>query len=292
MRQKFVGTGVALVTPFDNTGAVDYKSLKLLLDHVITNKVDYLVVNGTTAESATLTDAERNDILAFIINENNNRLPIVYGLGGNNTAEVISKIKALNTTGVDAILSVCPYYNKPSQEGIFLHYQALAQASALPIILYNIPSRTGVNMAPNTIIRLSKVPNIIGVKDATTDITLTLDILKGIPKDFLLLAGDDMWAVPLIALGGQGSISVLANSHPLQFSNMINAALNNEFQKSTTILKSLTTFNHLLYEEGNPVGIKTALQKLNICDNSVRLPLAQASQALVDRIAIAMDEIS
>lgn len=284
MYNQFVGTGVALVTPFDSKGAVDFDGLKKLLRHTIDNKVDYLVVNGTTAESATTTDEEKKAILQYILKENNGMLPIMYGLGGNNTYELIEKIKNTDFTGINALLSVSPYYNKPSQEGIYLHYKAIAEASPVPVFLYNVPSRTGSNIAPQTTIRLSKIPNIAGIKDANTDLAHCLEILKYVPKDFLVISGDDMWALPLIALGGKGAISVLANAYPSQFSNMIRFALNNQFEEGATILNSLSGLNPLLYEEGNPVGLKTVLEQLNICKSFTRLPLAPASLMLKEKI--------
>lgn len=284
MYNQFVGTGVALVTPFDSKGAIDFDGLKNLLRHTIDNKVDYLVVNGTTAESATTTEDEKKAILQYILSENNGRLPIMYGMGGNNTQELIEKIKKTDFNGINALLSVSPYYNKPSQEGIYLHYKAIAEASPVPVFLYNVPSRTGSNIAAQTTIKLSQVPNIIGIKDANTDLAHCLEIIKYVPKDFLVISGDDMWSLPLIALGGKGAISVLANAYPSQFSNMIRLALNNQFEESTSILKSFSGLNPLLYEEGNPVGLKTVLEKLNICKSFTRLPLAPASLILIEKI--------
>lgn len=284
MYNQFVGTGVALVTPFDSKGAIDFDGLKNLLRHTIDNKVDYLVVNGTTAESATTTEDEKKAILQYILSENNGRLPIMYGMGGNNTKELIEKIKKTDFNGINALLSVSPYYNKPSQEGIYLHYKAIAEASPVPVFLYNVPSRTGSNIAAQTTIKLSQVPNIIGIKDANTDLAHCLEIIKYVPKDFLVISGDDMWSLPLIALGGKGAISVLANAYPSQFSNMIRLALNNQFEESTSILKSFSGLNPLLYEEGNPVGLKTVLEKLNICKSFTRLPLAPASLILIEKI--------
>lgn len=284
MYNQFVGTGVALVTPFDSKGAVDFEGLKKLLRHTIDNKVDYLVVNGTTAESATTNEEEKKAVLQCILAENNGRLPIMYGLGGNNTVELIEKIKKTDFTGINGLLSVSPYYNKPSQEGIYLHYKAIAEASPIPVFLYNVPSRTGSNIAPQTTIRLSKIPNIAGIKDANTDLAQCLEILKFVPKDFLVISGDDMWSLPLIALGGKGAISVLANAYPSQFSKMIRFALNNQFEEGVSILKSFSGLNPMIYEEGNPVGLKIVLEELNICKSFTRLPLAPASLMLKEKI--------
>lgn len=284
MYNQFVGTGVALVTPFDESDAIDYDSLKKLLNHAIDNNVEYLVVNGTTAESATITEQEKKEILTFILSENAGRLPIMYGLGGNNTAEIIEKIKATNFDGIQAVLSVSPYYNKPSQEGIYLHYKAIAEACPVPIFLYNVPSRTGSNIAPQTTIRLSQLPNIIGIKDANTDINHCIEVLKGVNSDFLVISGDDMWAVPLIAMGGRGAISVLGNGYPLEFGNMVRHALANDFINATAILKSFSSINPLLYQEGNPVGIKLVLNQTGMCLPVTRLPLTAASEALKSSI--------
>ncbi|TAH27341.1 MAG: 4-hydroxy-tetrahydrodipicolinate synthase [Cytophagales bacterium] len=291
MYNQFVGTGVALVTPFDNSGAIDINGLINLLNHVINNKVEYLVVNGTTAESATTTEEEKKLILQTVLEFNQRRLPIMYGLGGNNTAEIIDKIKSTNFDGVDAILSVSPYYNKPSQEGIYLHYKAIAEASPIPIFLYNVPGRTSSNILPSTTIRLSKISNIIGIKDANTDVSHNIEILKGVSKDFLVVSGDDMWALPLISLGGKGAISVLADAYPLEYSNMIRHGLNNQFNEATEILKSFSILNPLLYEEGNPVGIKTVLKEMKLCESKVRLPLANASATLVSKILEAIKSV-
>lgn len=288
MYNQFVGTGMALVTPFDETEAIDYDSLKKLLNHAISNKVEYLVVNGTTAESATVTDQEKKKILAFVIAENAGRLPIMYGLGGNNTAEVLEKIKSTNFEGIQAVLSVSPYYNKPSQEGIYLHYKAIAEACPVPVFLYNVPSRTGSNIAPQTTIRLSQLPNIIGIKDANTDVSHSIEVLKGVSKDFLVITGDDLWAVPLIAMGGNGAISVLANGYPLEFGNMVRHALANDFSSATEILKSFSILNPLLYQEGNPAGIKIVLNQFGISLPITRLPLTSASEQLKVSIIDAM----
>ena len=284
MNSKFKGTGVALATPFKEDLSVDYDGLKSLLAHTINNKVDYLVVNGTTGESATTTAEEKAEILDFVIKEANDRLPIMYGIGGNNTEEVVSKIQNFKTKGVDAILSVCPYYNKPSQEGIYHHYKEVAEASLLPIVLYNVPGRTGINISAKTTVRLSQVKNVIGIKEASTDLAQWLEILKGVPKDFLLISGDDMYTVPMISIGAQGVISVIANAFPKNFTEMINSALKGSFSEASEKLKTFSGINPLLYEEGNPVGVKECLSQLKICRNEVRLPLYKASPTLKEKI--------
>jgi 4-hydroxy-tetrahydrodipicolinate synthase len=283
MNSKFSGTGVALVTPMREDGSIDYEGLKNLLSYT-SEFVNYIVVNGTTAESATTSQQEKEEILAFVIKENTKKLPVIYGLGGNNTAELIQKLKTMDLKGVDALLSVSPYYNKPSQEGIFQHYKALAAASPIPVILYNVPGRTGSNVSAQTTIRLSAEKNIIGIKEASGDLIQALHILKYAGKDFLVISGDDLLTVPLISIGAKGVISVIANAYPQKFSGMVSEALSGDFVKAAESLKSFSDINPLLYEEGNPVGIKEVLEIKKICKNNVRLPLIKASEGLKQRI--------
>jgi 4-hydroxy-tetrahydrodipicolinate synthase len=283
MNSKLSGTGVALVTPMKEDGSIDYEGLRNLLSYT-SGFVNYFVVNGTTAESATTSQQEKEEILAFVIRENKKKLPIVYGMGGNNTAELIQKIKVTNFKGVDALLSVSPYYNKPSQEGIFQHYKALAAASPVPVILYNVPGRTGCNVSAQTTVRLSAEKNIIGIKEASGDLIQALHILKYARKDFLLISGDDLLTVPMISIGAKGVISVIANAYPEKFAGMVNQALSGDFVKASESLKSFSDINPLLYEESNPVGIKEALEIRKICKNNVRLPLVKASEGLKQRI--------
>lgn len=274
------GTGVALVTPFKSDGSIDYNSLNNLIKHVSDNGCEYIVVMGTTGETATISKKEKQEILNFVKANNYKNLPIVYGIGGNDTAATIEEFKNTDLSGIKAVLSVSPYYNKPSQEGLFRHYSALADASTLPIILYNVPGRTGLNMQAGTVARLSKHDNIIGVKEASGDLIQAMDIQANTPEDFVLIAGDDLLAVPLISIGGVGSIAVLANLYPKKFSDMIRLALAGDFKASTALLLQLTGINPLLYTEGNPVGAKAALSLLGIIENNVRLPLAPASEGL------------
>jgi 4-hydroxy-tetrahydrodipicolinate synthase len=283
MNSKFSGTGVALVTPMKEDGSIDYEGLKKLLSYT-SEFVNYLVVNGTTAESATTSQKEKEEILAFVIKENSKKLPIVYGMGGNNTTEVIQKIKAADLKGVDALLSVSPYYNKPSQEGIFQHYKAIAAASPVPVFIYNVPGRTGSNVSAQTTVRLSAEKNIIGIKEASGDLIQALHILKHARKDFLLISGDDLLTVPLISMGVKGVISVMANAYPQKFSGMVSEALAGNFGKASETLKAFSDINPLLYEEGNPVGIKEVLEIRKICKSNVRLPLVKSSAGLKQRI--------
>jgi len=285
------GTGVALVTPFKGDSSVDFNSLKNLIKHVSDNGCEYLVVLGTTGETATLSKNEKKEILEFVKANNSKNLPIVYGIGGNNTAETIDELKATNLSGIKAILSVSPYYNKPSQEGLFRHYTALADASPIPVILYNVPSRTGMNLLAKTVIRLSAHKNIIGVKEASGDLVQCMEIQAGTPEDFMLIAGDDLLAVPMISIGGIGSIAVLANLYPKKFSEMIRLALKGDFKSSTNLLLQFTSINPLLYAEGNPVGAKAVLSILGLIENNVRLPLASSSSELYEAIKVEVSKI-
>lgn len=291
MHSKFIGTGVALVTPFKEDGAIDYDAYKKLINHAIAGGVDYLLVNGTTGESATTSAAEKAEMLAFVKKENNGRVGIVYGIGGNNTAEIIKTIKSTDFAGVNGILSVSPYYNKPSQEGIFLHYTAIADAAPVPVILYNVPGRTSSNIAAKTTIRLSHHKNIVAIKEASGNLEQAMEIAKYASKDFILISGDDLVTVPMISIGAKGVMSVLANAYPAQFSKMLKLALNNDFAGATEVLKMFIDINPYLYEEGNPVGIKQALELLGICKNTVRLPLAKASEELKQKMKKAMEEV-
>ena len=290
MSERFKGTGVALVTPFTKNKEVDFEGLARLIKHVTDGGVDYLVVNGTTGESATLKDREKLSILDFVIENNYKKLPVVYGIGGNDTAGIIDKIKQQNFNAVDAILSVSPYYNKPSQNGIFAHYSAIADASPIPVILYNVPGRTSSNMCAATSIKLSGHKNIIGIKEASGDLLQAMEIAKNKPDDFLLISGDDMLGTSIIALGGEGVISVLANGFPGIFSKMVNAALDGDFKKAKNCLFKFLKINPLMYEECNPVGIKKVLELIGVCDAEVRLPLVASSHALSERINMIMQE--
>lgn len=291
MISSLEGTGVALVTPFEENGTVDYKGLKKLLNHVSKNNVNYLVVNGTTGESATTTRAEKLEVLSFVKKENNAKLPIVFGLGGNNTAEMVRLSNELDLQGVTALLSVSPYYNRPSQEGIYQHYKTLAEGSPVPILLYNVPSRTGSNITAETTLRLAEIPNIIGIKEASGDVLQALEISKCKREDFLLISGDDMLTLPLISVGAKGVISVLANAFPRIYTEMVNSALNSDFHNAACILRKFTNLNPCIYEEGNPVGIKTILDILNICHDQVRLPLVKSSDDLKERIKCFLSEV-
>ncbi|MBX2962827.1 MAG: 4-hydroxy-tetrahydrodipicolinate synthase [Cyclobacteriaceae bacterium] len=284
--KKLYGTGVALVTPFDSTGAIDFKSLKKLLAHTAKG-VDYYVVMGTTGESVTVSSAEKQEVLNFVKKNNTAKLPVVYGIGGNNTKAVLDTIRSTDLAGVDAILSVSPYYNKPAQEGIYQHFKAIADASPLPIILYNVPGRTSSNLTAETTLRLAAHKNIIGTKEASGNLEQCMRIVRYKPKDFLLISGDDLLTVPLYAIGGKGVISVLANALPIPFKKMKEFAFAGNYQKASEHQFSLLEINGPMYEEANPVGVKQLLKEIGICENYVRMPLLPASRSLQQKISAA-----
>jgi 4-hydroxy-tetrahydrodipicolinate synthase len=272
--KSLYGTGVALVTPFNENLQVDFKALEKLLIYTAQAQVDYWVVHGTTGETATTSTAEKKEILAFIKAHNPRRIPIVYGLGGPHTADVVSQLAQVDWQGIAAILSVSPYYNRPSQEGIFLHYQTLAAAAPVPIVLYNVPARTGMSIAPETVLRLSQVPNIGGIKEASGNLLAALEIASKKPPNFLLIAGDDALTIPLIALGAVGVIATLANVLPQPIVAMVQAALTNNYTKAREILYKIVPACNFIAQQGNPVGTKLLLAAQQCCQPHVRLPLA------------------
>lgn len=291
MMPRLHGTGVALVTPFDSEGNIDFEGLKRLLKFTAEKGVDYYVVMGTTAESATVTPAEKATVLTFIKAHNTFNLPIVYGLGGNNTQGILDEIKKIDFNDVDAILSVSPYYNKPSQEGIYQHYCAIADNSPVPIILYNVPGRTASNISAATTIRLAQHENIIGTKEASGSLEQAMTISRDKPKDFMLISGDDMLTVPLYAIGGVGIISVMANAFADIFKEIKEAAFSNDFKRASAGAFRLININPLMYAESNPVGIKQVLKEFEICENHVRLPLVAASDDLKQQISISLQSL-
>ena len=278
------GTGVALVTPFTANGEVDYNGLKSLLAYT-GGHVDYFVVLGTTGETATLNKEEKANVLAFVKANNLKKLPIVLGIGGNNTAQVIQDIQEADLDGVTAILSVSPYYNKPSQAGIFAHYTAIANASSLPIILYNVPGRTMSNISPETTLKLSQHKNIIGIKEACGDLEQTGKIAAQKSDDFMLISGEDLVTAPMIEQGAIGVISVLANGFPKEFSEVSRRALSNDKEGAMSASSYFDEINPLMYEESNPVGVKEVLRLKGVCGNNVRLPLLPASEGLRKKIS-------
>jgi len=271
------------VTPFDNQGEIDFQALKKLLRHT-SQGVDYYVVMGTTGESATLSKKEKNEVLQFVIANNIKKLPIVYGIGGNHTQGVVDEIRSTNLTSVDALLSVSPYYNKPSQEGIYQHFVAVANASPIPIILYNVPGRTASNLTAETTLRLAKHKNIIGIKEASGSMEQCMKIAKEKTVDFLLISGDDMLTLSLYAIGGEGVISVLANAYPVTFKKIKEYMRTGKLNRAQQEQFKLLEINAPMYEEGNPVGLKHLLKTMNIGNGDVRLPLVAASSALQKKI--------
>ncbi|MFT7443011.1 MAG: 4-hydroxy-tetrahydrodipicolinate synthase [Maribacter sp.] len=283
--QKFIGTGVALITPFKEDLSVDFDALVKLVNFNIENGTNYLVINGTTAESATVSKEEKLQIIALIVKTNANRVPLVLGIGGNNTLEVITAIKTTDLTHIDGILSVVPYYTKPTQEGVYQHFKAIAAATEKPIILYNVPGRTGKNMEASTTIRLAKdFVNIVGVKEAGNNVQQYLELLKNKPSDFLIISGDDDLALGITLAGGSGVISVIGQAYPKEFSTLINHGLEGENKEGYAIHFKMMTILDYIFEENNPAGIKTVLQELGMCSNEVRLPLVKASEGLHDKI--------
>lgn len=280
MDTRFFGVGVALVTPFDTNHDIDYPALKRLLDFVSEGGVNYLVVQGTTGETSTTTAQEKLDLLKFVQENNSKNLPIVYGLGGNNTRAVLETFKQTDLTGVDAVLSVCPYYNKPSQRGLIAHFTAIADVSPVPVFLYNVPGRTVVNMKVETIVELAKHPNIIGVKDACANFDQYMELAKLCPEDFLLISGDDNHVSPMISIGWRGVISVIANAFPKEFTEMTWHAIEGRVEEAAAIQYRFLDMDGPLYAESNPVGIKKCLEIKGICSSEVRLPLVKASEEL------------
>jgi 4-hydroxy-tetrahydrodipicolinate synthase len=277
---KFKGTGVAIVTPFKENRSVDFDGLGRLVEHLISGGIDYLVVNGTTGESVTLSRQEKLDVLAFVIKVNNGRVPLVFGIGGNNTQDILDCFHTYDFTGVDAILSVSPFYNKPSQEGIYQHYKAIAEICPLPLILYNVPARTGSHMEAETVLRLANdCKNVIGVKEASGVIFNSMKIIKNKPEGFLVISGDDILNLPIIASGGDGIISVIANAFPKDYSNMVKAALTSDFKTAQQLHYKYFDMVHYMFVDGNPPGIKATLKILGICGDTLRLPLVKVTNS-------------
>lgn len=285
--QAFFGTGTALITPFHEDKSVDYDALEQLVNFQIDNGVEYIVVLGTTGETATLTTEEIELVKEKIITVNGGRVPLVLGVGGNNTLNIVSQLSSTDLSAFQAILSVCPYYNRPSQEGVYQHFMEVANASPLPVIIYNVPSRTGTNIAPETVVRLANdAKNIIGVKEAAGDMVQAMKILQLVPKDFLVMSGDDAIALPMVLAGGAGVISVIGQAYPRAFSEMIRLGLKGDNKAAFEIQYKLLDIIDLIFAEGNPVGIKALLYVLGVCNNGnkVRLPLVPATSELQEKM--------
>lgn len=280
-REKFYGLGVALVTPFTENGAIDFAAVAKIVDNIIEGGADYILVLGTTGETPTLTSDERKALIRFVRDRVDGRVALMVGVGGNCTRDVVACLRGWDLKGYDAVLSVNPYYNKPNQEGLYQHFKAISEASPLPVMLYNIPGRTGVNMAPETIARLANdCQNIIGVKEASGNLVQMEQVKALAPKEFLLVSGDDGLTVDVIKRGGVGVISVLANSYTAETKEVVRLALNGEVEEAEAKLNALDAIISSLFEEGNPVGIKTALYLKGVCSNTMRLPLVSGSEAL------------
>lgn len=287
------GMGVALITPFKEDESVDYEALGKLVDYQLQNGTDYLVVLGTTAETPTLTEEEKKEIIRLVVTKVRGRLPIVVGVGGNCTRAIVEKLKQDDFEGVDAILSVVPYYNKPSQEGIYQHYKAISEATSLPVILYNVPGRTGINMTAETTLRIAReCKNVVAVKEASGNITQMDEIIKNKPANFNVISGDDGIAFPLITLGAIGVISVIGNAFPREFSRMVRLALAGDYDSARTIHHSFTELFNLLFVDGNPAGAKSMLNAMGFIENKLRLPLVPTRITTFEKIREVLRQLS
>ncbi|HEY6141913.1 MAG TPA: 4-hydroxy-tetrahydrodipicolinate synthase [Flavobacterium sp.] len=283
--QSLIGTGVALVTPFRKDFSIDTEALINIVNFSIDGGVEYLVILGTTAENATMTQAEKEFVIQTVVETNNGRLPLVLGVGGNNTTEIVEELRTRDFSNFVAILSVSPYYSKPTQEGVYQHFKAISEASPVPVILYNVPSRTGSNMLPSTVLRLANdFKNIVAIKEANGDMVHAMQLLKDKPKDFLVLSGDDMIALPMVLAGGSGVISVIAQGFPKEFSEMIRLGLNRKVDDAFKLHYQFSDCIDMIFEQGNPAGIKHVFQSLGMADNTVRLPLVSVDESLANRI--------
>lgn len=291
MNFSFQGTGVALVTPFHKYGAIDFTSMGKIVEHIIAGGADYLVVLGTTGETPTLSADERTAVLDFVLESASGRIPMVVGIGGNNTQEIVNKVKSMSFEGISGLLSVSPYYNKPQQKGIYYHYKTIASVCPVPIILYNVPSRTGANMSPDTILNLAgDCDNIKAVKEASGNFNQIMEIIRSKPAGFSVISGDDALTLPMMVLGATGVISVVANAFPADFSKMVNLCLKGKFDDAAKIHYQLLPIMQKLFEDGSPGGIKAALQILELAENNLRLPLVKVNKAVYLSLQLLIDE--
>ena len=283
--QAFIGTGVALVTPFKKDFSVDVEALKRIVNHVIDGGVEYLVVLGTTGEPATLSQDEKELVITTIVEANNGRLPLVLGVGGNNTMKVVEELKTRDFSKFSAVLSVSPYYNKPTQEGIYQHFKMIAEASPIPVIMYNVPGRTASNVLPETVLRLANdFKNLIGIKEAAGDIVQAMKLIQEKPKDFLVISGDDMITLPMVLAGGAGVISVIGEGYPKEFSEMVRLGLQRKVDEAYTLHYKLMDRIDMIFEQGNPGGVKEIFKSLGLSENTVRLPLVSVNENLANRL--------
>ena len=283
--RELKGHGVALITPFKGNGAIDFEAIPRIIEHLINGGVDYLVVLGTTAESTSLSKDEKKQLIATIVNHNAGILPLVIGIGGNNTPKVIEEIISMDLSPFSAILSVTPYYNKPNQEGLYRHFSAIAENSSLPVILYNVPSRSGVNLTPKTVLRLAKdFDKIVAIKEATGDFQQAQILLKVCPKDFLVLSGDDEMSLPMLLAGAKGVISVIGNALPELYSKIVQNGIDGDARRGYQTQYQILDLIRTIYDEGNPTGIKVLMNALGLCENQLRLPLVNASDSLYHKL--------
>ncbi|MDR2036662.1 MAG: 4-hydroxy-tetrahydrodipicolinate synthase [Bacteroidales bacterium] len=288
----FQGTGVAIVTPFKKDETIDFEALSRIVNHCIDEKVDYIVIMGTTGESVTLSREETDKVVRYVVELAADEIPVVIGIGGNDTAKVVKKIKRTDFNGISGMLSVAPYYNKPTQSGIIAHYKTIAAESPVPVILYNIPGRTGINMTAETTLTLAhEVDNIVAMKEASGSLSQMSEIIKGRPADFAVISGDDAFALPLIALGGDGIISVAANAFPKQIAALTREALSGNFSEARAIHYQMLELFNALFTDGNPAGIKAALHILGMAENILRLPLVPVSQKTYEKLSSLIREI-
>jgi len=292
MIKEFKGTGVAVVTPFHKHGTVDFTSLGKIIEHIVTNDIDYIVALGTTAEVATLSENEKIAVTDFIIEAVDKRVPIMLGIGGNDTLKIVEQVKNMSFDGISAILTVAPYYNRPQQRGLFYHFKSIVDVSPVPMVIYNVPSRTSVNISAETTLKLAnEVTGIIGIKEASGNILQCMEIIKNKPKDFLLISGDDALTLPLIAAGADGVISVVANAFPKEFSEMVHLALAGNMKKAREIHYKLLKFINAIFEDGSPSGVKAALEVMELCSNNLRLPLVKVNKQTNASISAIIKEI-
>jgi 4-hydroxy-tetrahydrodipicolinate synthase len=289
---KFRGLGVAMVTPFNADGSIDYLGLEKLTNHLVDGGVNYLVVMGTTGENPTINNEDQQAILQKIKEVNAGRLPIIFGIGGNSTAAVVERLKSENLEGVDGILCVSPYYNKPSQEGIYQHYKAVSDATPLPVIMYNVPGRTGSTVSAETTLRIAGLPNIIATKEASGSLDICMDLVMGKPEEFGVISGEDSYTMPFIAVGMQGVISVIGNAYPKEFSQLVNYALDGDFKMAKELHYKLLPMMKAIFMDGNPGGVKYVLAKMGICGNHFRLPVVPVNKTIEKALDEAMKKLS
>lgn len=293
IQNKFKGLGIALITPFKADGSIDYESLLRLVEYQIKNGADFLCIMGTTAETPCLSVEEKATLKNFLVERVAGRVPLLMGCGGNNTAAVVHDLKTGDWKGIDGVLSVCPYYNKPSQEGLYQHFKAIAEASPVPVVLYNVPGRTGVNMKAETTLRLAHdFPNIVAIKEASGDITQMDDIIKNKPAHFDVISGDDGITFPLITLGAVGVISVIGNALPAEFSRMVRLALNGDYESARNIHHKFAELFKLLFVDGNPAGVKAMLHAMGMIENQLRLPLVPTRLTTMEKISSILKELN